>query len=420
MLKLADQFKDGVTSSPIRRIMEMASPDNLVKMGLDPNDVISFAGGWVNHEAPEELRQEYIAIAKDRDLFHKTGAYSPSDGSPELKKALIDFNQQIFGAASKEENIIIGANSTQLAYSLFKVLLNPGDKIALLDPAYANYPEQIEMGVNCQMVCFPVFDEEKWAFVNDEQKLITDFEQFIEKEKPKLLLFSSPDNPTGTMVPDFFVKKALEITLKNDCFVAIDFAYNTFVYTTDQPEYFTYSVADYPNLVKLYSNSKWCRGLGRRLGWLEADENIIQALKVVQQCVVLCPDTIHQLTLANYINKGLKDGSLATYINRINEDYKSAAAFLCECINKYLSPRFTLPQGGLYSVVDVGMNGDEFVENVLKKTGVIFVPGGGFGDSLKNGIRISFGPLVYDKAKIEEGFQRVAKVVKKLSINSGS
>jgi aspartate/methionine/tyrosine aminotransferase len=60
------------------------------------------------------------------------------------------------------------------------------------------------------------------------------------------------------------------------------------------------------------------------------------------------------------------------------------------------------------------MDGDAFVENILKETGVIFVPGGGFGDSLKNGIRISFGPLVYGKDRIEEGFKRVSKVFEKL------
>lgn len=414
MLTLADSFKNGVTSSPIRRIMEMASPANLVKMGLDPNDVISFAGGWVNHQAPEQLRQEYIDIATDTDLFHKTGAYSPSDGTPELKKALIDFNAQLFGAQSNEENIIIGANSTQLAYSLFKVLLNPDDKIALLDPAYANYPEQIELGVNCETVHFPVFDAEKWTFAEDEEKLAANFELFMEREKPKLVLFSSPDNPTGKMLPDFFVKKMLDTALKYDCYVCIDFAYNTFIYGKEQPEYFTYSPTEYPNLIKLFSNSKWCRGLGRRLGWLEATENIVESLKVVQQSVVLCPDTIHQMALTNYINKGLKDGSLKEYVKRINDDYQSASEFLCYCIEKYLSSRYTVPEGGLYSVVDVGMDGDAFVANILKKTGVIFVPGAGFGDSLKNGIRISFGPLVYDKAKIEEGFQRVAEVHKRL------
>jgi len=396
--------------------MEMASPANLIKMGLDPADVISFAGGWVNHQAPEELRQEYIDIASDSDLFHKTGAYSPSDGTPEMKRAILDFNSQIFGIeSSSEENIIIGANSTQLAFSIFKVLLNPEDKIALLDPSYANYPEQIEMSVNNPIVYFPVFDAKKWAFAEDEVKLATEFELFMEREKPKLVLFSSPDNPTGKMLPDIFVKRMLDSTLKHDCYVAIDFAYNTFLYGKKQPEYFAYSPVKYPNLIKIYSNSKWCRSLGRRLGWIEATPNIVVSLKVVQQSVVLCPDTIHQMTLTNYINKGLKDGSIKEYIQRINEDYKSASEFLCYCIEKYLSSRFTVPEGGLYSVVDVGMDGDEFVEKILKKTGVIFVPGGGFGDSLKNGIRISFGPLVYGKEKIEEGFQRVAKVLKDMN-----
>ena len=147
---------------------------------------------------------------------------------------------------------------------------------------------------------------------------------------------------------------------------------------------------------------------------MTASKNIIESLKVVQQSVILCPDTLHQMALTNYIHKGLKDGSLKDYIQRINDDYESVSEFLCFCIEKYLSSRYTIPEGGLYSVVDVGMDGDAFVEHILKNTGVIFVPGGGFGDSLKNGIRVSFGPLVYNKEKIEEGFKRVSRVFEKL------
>ena len=416
MLTLANLFKDGVTSSPIRKIMEMASPSNLLKMGVDPDNVISFAGGWVNHEAPEELRQEYTAIARDRDLFHKTGGYSPSDGSLEMKRALLDFNTQFYGInTSTEENIIVGISSTQLTFSLFKVLLNPEDTIVLLDPTYANYPEQIPMcNSTLNIIRFPVFNADKWVFMEDEHSVAAEFERFIKREKPKLILFSSPDNPTGMMLPDLFVKKILDCALKYDCFVAIDFAYNTFLYGKKHPAYFSYTPKHYPNLIKIYSNSKWCRSLGRRLGWIEASETIVESLKVVQQCVILCPDTIHQMTLTNYINKGLKDGSIREYLQKINDDYEHASKFLCQCIEKYLSSRYTVPEGGLYSVVDVGMDGDTFVETILRKTGVIFVPGAGFGDSLKNGIRISFGPLVYNKEKIEEGFQRVAKVFEKI------
>jgi aspartate/methionine/tyrosine aminotransferase len=58
-------------------------------------------------------------------------------------------------------------------------------------------------------------------------------------------------------------------------------------------------------------------------------------------------------------------------------------------------------------VVDVGGDGDRFVADVLEATGVIFVPGSGFGPSLANGIRVSYGPLVHDLARMEAGFERV-------------
>ncbi len=415
MLTLADAFKKGVTSSPIRRIMEMASPENLIKMGLDPADVISFAGGWVNHEAPRELRQEYEEIAHDPKAFHITGGYSPSDGSLEFKRALLEMNAQLYGIDSTgEENIIIGQSSTQLTYSLFKVLINPDDKVVLFDPAYANYPEQLQMLLGKDnVVRFRIFDPESWVFVKDEEKLAAEFEAFLMKEKPKLILFSSPDNPTGMMLPDTFVDRMLEAALKVDCYVAIDFAYYTFLYRKELPAYFRYTPAKYPNLIKIFSNSKWSRSLGRRLGWLEAPTSIIEVMKVVQQTIILCPDTIHQMTLTSYINKSLADGSLKEYLEKTNAVYEDASDFLCDCIETYLSSRYTVPEGGLYTVVDVGMDGDDFVEDILKKTGVVFVPGGGFGKSLKNGIRISFGPLVHDKAKIEEGFKRVARQIGK-------
>ena len=57
--------------------------------------------------------------------------------------------------------------------------------------------------------------------------------------------------------------------------------------------------------------------------------------------------------------------------------------------------------------MDIGTNADEFVPKALKATGVLVVPGGGFGASLINGVRISFGPLVMDTPKIEEGLSRL-------------
>jgi aspartate/methionine/tyrosine aminotransferase len=65
--------------------------------------------------------------------------------------------------------------------------------------------------------------------------------------------------------------------------------------------------------------------------------------------------------------------------------------------------------GGLYTVVDVGTNADAFVPKALQATGVLVVPGGGFGTTLENGVRVSYGPLVTDHSRIREGIARLAK-----------
>ena len=59
--------------------------------------------------------------------------------------------------------------------------------------------------------------------------------------------------------------------------------------------------------------------------------------------------------------------------------------------------------------MDVGRDADQFVPEALKATGVLVVPGRGFGPSLANGVRISFGPLVTDTARIGEGLARLGR-----------
>ena len=65
--------------TPIRQIMKMAERQNILAMGLDPAQVISFGGGWVNHEAPEEFRQAYRDVVKAaRDRIAKLKAEGKS------------------------------------------------------------------------------------------------------------------------------------------------------------------------------------------------------------------------------------------------------------------------------------------------------------------------------------------------------
>jgi len=127
----------------------------------------------------------------------------------------------------------------------------------------------------------------------------------------------------------------------------------------------------------------------------------------VQQCSILCPDTLEQMTLARYLKVAIADGSLRRYVDAANARYAHAAQVTLDAVDAHLGRPRLVPAGGLYTVVDIGEDADAFVPEALKATGVLVVPGGAFGASLAHGVRISFGPLVNDTSTISEGLARL-------------
>jgi len=401
---IQEQFK---TPSPIRQIMKMAERQNIINLGLDPKELISFGGGWVNHFTPESYRKSYLEICDDKELFHNSGGYSATIGELECRRQICNFEKELFNVRLFEDNVIIGLGSTQLMHDLFITISDPGDSIMLLDPTYPNYFGQIKFTLrNSKTIFLEGLDKESWTFIPDLNKTIEDFQDLCQAHKPKIILLVSPDNPTGQIIPQELVEAIMDIIDGMNTFLIIDFAYKS-QYFEEPPEYFSWSPSDHSQLIAMHSNSKWGRGLGRRLGWVEADETVIEGLESTQQCNILCPDTLHQMAFAKYVESSLRDNSLKKYIEESRIKYKKAAKATCEAIEEYLKMRTLRPQGGLYTVTDVRKDSDLFVTDVLKNTGVLLVPGKGFGPSLKNGVRISYGPLVENTEKITEGIKRI-------------
>jgi aspartate/methionine/tyrosine aminotransferase len=396
--------------SPIRQIMKMAERQNIVAMGLDPDDVISFGGGWVNHPAPEALRRAYAEIAEDAGQFHKSGGYTATLGELECREQLAAFERHLFDVPRLgAEHVAIGAGSTQLTHDLFRALLDPGDTVMLMDPTYANYEGQLAFAVpDVRIVRLPLMDTGSWTYLptTDPARAIADFERLFAATRPRLVLFGAPDNPTSQILPDALVEAMRARTEADGAWLAIDYAYKC-QYFQPPPAYYSWSPADHPHVVGIHSNSKWGRGLGRRLGWLTASPGVVEAVERVQQCSLLCPDTLSQMAMARYVGAAIADGSLRLYIDETNALYAKAAQITVDAVDEFVRrPRLT-PMGGLYTVVDVGGDADAFVPRALQATGVLVVPGGGFGPSLKNGVRISFGPMVMTPDRIREGLSRL-------------
>ena len=406
----AQKFKRNI--SPVREIMSFADPNYLKKINVDPSQLISFAGGWVNHEAPENLVTAYKDVVMDKLAFHKSGGYSPTLGFNETKEAIITFEKTIHNISNlSPDQILIGQSSTQIAFDLLQVLLDPGDKILLLDPSYCNYPTQIHSSfLNIDVLRFSVLDDESWKY-NAEEK-IDEFSTYILQNKPKVILLIVPDNPTSKVLSDDFFNAALNSVREVGGFLIIDFAYKEITFAKNKPIY--YSESPNSNYISIHSNSKWGRSLGRRLGWLEGPIEVVQAMESIMNSSILCPDSLHQLTFTRFIELSADNGSLISYIENTRLKYKKAAQKTIEAIEKYLKLPYLIPDGGLYTCVKVNKNSALFVDEILKNTGVLFVPGWGFGRSVSESVRISYGPLVNELDKIEEGISRVGKYLERL------
>lgn len=399
------------TKSPVREIMDLANPQFFKQVGLDPKDVISFSGGWVNHEAPEELRDAYAEIIHDSQRFHASGAYPPTLGMPECRQAIVDFEKHLYGQEMPlaVENIAIGCNSSQMTSNLMQIVLDPGDKLCLLDPSYSNYPSQTIALDGVEIIRFSVLDNDNWRYVANERS--AEFAAFIRREKPKMVLLCAPDNPTSQVLSDEFVKAALDAITEVNGFLVIDFAYKELVWQQTLPSYFAWGPTD--NYVSIHSNSKWCRGLGRRLGWIEAPVEIVEAFEAIQSSTILCPDTLHQMAFVEYVTKSMAANSIKPYIQQTAGLYKNAAERTVNAINTWLKLPCLVPQGGLYTIVKIDEESSDFVRRVMSKTGVIMVPGWGFGPSMQQAVRLSYGPLVHHPEKIDEAMQRVGRFLGK-------
>jgi len=273
--------------SPIQTIMKMAEERNIISMGLDPKDVISFGGGWCNHSAPEALREIYMEIAEEEELFHRSGRYSAIKGDYNLREILCCFEERIYGVKGlTAEHIILGHSSTQLFHDILRAVVNPGEDICVMDPTYANYVNAVRCAITGSRIKFiPALNPDTWKYLDDIDASIEALKNYC-SEGARLLVIPIPDNPTSQIPPERFLTSAQEILSDYGGFLVLDFAYKA-LWFNEKPTCYSWSPVDKPNVITLHSNSKWLSSLGRRLGWVEADSHVISALEKLNESTLL-------------------------------------------------------------------------------------------------------------------------------------
>ena len=373
--------------------MKMAERQNIVAMGLEPEDVISFGGGWVNHPAPEEFRRAYQEIVARPGALPQERRLHRDARRLECREQIARFEAHLFGVPRLgAEHIAIGAGSTQLTHDLFRVLVDPGDTVMLLDPTYANYEGQLAFavpGVNrpaarCWIrrrghIC-------QRPTRTASPRFIAPFEH-----KPRSCCSA---RPTTRPARSCRRRSSSDARAHADAgaWLAIDFAYKC-QYFLAPPAYYAWSPADHPNVnrhslqFEVGARSGTAAGLarGRR-----ASRGRDRARAAVQSALPRHPVADGDGALSR---AAIADGSLRAYVDderavsgggagHDRRDRRASGASATRTRRRALHcGRYRHRCGGVRP-------------RALKATGVLVVPGRGFGPSLANGVRISYGPLV--------------------------
>jgi len=401
--------------SPIQTIMKMAEPRNIRAMGLRPEDVISFGGGWCNHKAPDRLQRIYIDIVSDEQIFHQSGRYSAIKGEYQCRDQIARYEKEIYGVADLvADTILLGQSSTQIFHDALRVLFNNGEEILVLDPTYANYINAVKCALpKSKLSYLPALDMQTWTYLSETQKTLETLQTACENGARGLII-PVPDNPTSQIPTDEFMRSCLEILADHNGFLIIDHAYKD-LWFDNMPKCYSWSPVEHENLISLHSNSKWLSSLGRRLGWVEANDTIISGFEKLNESVLLSPDTMHSMATARFLSETLDDGSLRSFIDETRALYKRTSQVMIDKLENDLEWPYLNPQGGLYTCSPTPEAEDpiHFVQRVLQNTGVLLIPGLGFGPSMNKAVRLSYGPLCYDHEKIILGFDRINEYLKK-------
>ena len=384
--------------------MKKSQIRELLKLIADPS-IISFAGGLPSPESfpVEELKEVITDIMENEP--HVALQYGATEGDSLLRTLLVNRYKKD-GFDISLENLMITTASQQGLDLLSKVFVNRGDKVIVGLPSYLGGISAFN-AYGADMIGIPLDEDGMRPDILEEK-----MEALKKKgEKPKFI-YVIPDfqNPTGITMPESRRKKIIEIAKKYDVLIVEDSPYRELRFKGKSQKTF-YALDNTGQVITLGTFSK-IFAPGFRIGWIIANEQILDKLITAKQGTDLCTPPFTQRIAARYLEKGYLDKN----IKKIIEMYKEKRELMLQHFEDYMPEgvSWTEPEGGLFLFLNLpeNMNADELFKKAVKEK-VAFVIGSAFhfDGSGKNSMRINFS--YSSKEKNLEGVKRLADVIKK-------
>ena len=148
--------------------------------------------------------------------------YSPTDGVPSLKKAIIRYTEENYDKVVAPENVIVSSGAKQSLFNVFYTLLDPQDEVIVLAPYWVSYPEMIRMVRGVPVIVTP----EDGRF----EPRLADIERAV-TSATRAIIVNSPNNPSGVMVSDEFLAQIVDFCERKNIYLVMDDIYHKLVFS---------------------------------------------------------------------------------------------------------------------------------------------------------------------------------------------
>ncbi|NCT56927.1 MAG: pyridoxal phosphate-dependent aminotransferase [Legionella sp.] len=372
MITLAQRL-DPVKPSPTLAVAAKAAA--LKKAG---RDIIGLGTGEPDFDTPDHVKQ--AAIKAIEAGFTK---YTPVDGIPELKEAIIAKFKRDNGLDYQPNQILVSVGAKQSCYNLCQALLNPGDDVIIPAPYWVSYPDMVLLA-GAKPVFISTTTEQHYKITAEQlEATIT--------PQTKLLFLNSPSNPSGMAYTHAELLALSKILLKHpNIIIASDDIYEHILWSGPFINILDACPELYSRTVVLNGVSKAYAMTGWRIGYAGGPTDLIQGMKIIQSQSTSNPCSIAQKAAVAALN-GPQD-VISTMLKAFHERHNYLIKRLSAMPGIQVLPAdgtFYLFPNVQEVITRLGLADDvAFAEALLDKAGIALVPGTAFGTP--GCIRLSF------------------------------
>ncbi len=358
-------------------------------------DIIDLGIGDPDRPTPRHI----IEALKEAVEDPQTHRYDESGfGDLELRRAFCEWFEKRFGVRlDPERNIQVLIGSKEGLAHLIWTYVEPGDVVLVPDPAYPVYRNNTLLAGG----------EPYYMPLLKENKFLPDLSAIPEKvaKKAKLLFLNYPNNPTAAVADLDFFREVVEFAHKYEILVAHDAAYSEVTFDGYVAPSLLQVEGAFDVVVEFHTLSKTFNMTGWRLGFAVGNEQAIKDLSKLKSHV------------DSSVFLAIQRAGIAAYcgpwepVKETMEAYRRRRDVLVEGLQRLGCP-VEKPKGTFYVWIPVpeGETSESFSEKLLRKAGVLTIPGTGYGKHGEGFVRASLTLLDPNpEARLQEAVERMER-----------